>query len=183
MMINKYIIQCQKMALWRDVKQDYGSTGRTLKLEWSEYNLSHGTNHTGIGGDSVPSRANHKWKSPETRIILIHGSNSPKASYAFSEIRKVGFLEAAAAAKSLQSCPTLCGPIDGSLPGFPAPGPGSRKHKASQAMVRTLDSILSMIGSPWSIWTSPAQLFKNVFLTAANTWVCARVETKRSVIR
>ena len=29
---------------------------------------------------------------------------------------------AAAAAKSLQSCPTLCDPIDGSLPGSPVPG-------------------------------------------------------------
>ena len=29
---------------------------------------------------------------------------------------------AAAAAKSLQSCLTLCDPIDGSPPGFPVPG-------------------------------------------------------------
>ena len=29
---------------------------------------------------------------------------------------------AAAAAKSLQSCPTLCGPIDCSPPGSPVPG-------------------------------------------------------------
>ena len=29
---------------------------------------------------------------------------------------------AAAAAKSLQSCPTLCNPIDSSPPGFPVPG-------------------------------------------------------------
>ena len=29
---------------------------------------------------------------------------------------------AAAAAKSLQSCPTLCDPIDGSPPGSPDPG-------------------------------------------------------------
>ena len=29
---------------------------------------------------------------------------------------------AAAAAKSLQSCPTLCSPIDGSPPGSPIPG-------------------------------------------------------------
>ena len=28
----------------------------------------------------------------------------------------------AAAAKSLQSCPTLCGPIDGSPPRYPVPG-------------------------------------------------------------
>ena len=31
-------------------------------------------------------------------------------------------LAAAAAAKSLQSCPTLCDPIDSSPPGFPVPG-------------------------------------------------------------
>ena len=31
-------------------------------------------------------------------------------------------LHAAAAAKSLQSCPTLCDPIDGSPPGSPVPG-------------------------------------------------------------
>ena len=29
---------------------------------------------------------------------------------------------AAAAANSLQSCPTLCNPIDSSPPGFPIPG-------------------------------------------------------------
>ena len=33
-----------------------------------------------------------------------------------------GDINAAAAAKSLQSCPTLCNPIDGSPPGFPVPG-------------------------------------------------------------
>ena len=32
------------------------------------------------------------------------------------------FMIAAAAAKSLQSCPTLCDPIDGSPRGFPVPG-------------------------------------------------------------
>ena len=32
------------------------------------------------------------------------------------------YLHAAAAAKSLQSCPTLCDPTDGSPPGSPVPG-------------------------------------------------------------
>ena len=36
--------------------------------------------------------------------------------------RKSLLSSAAAAAKSLQSCPTLCDPIDGSLPGSPIPG-------------------------------------------------------------
>ena len=31
-------------------------------------------------------------------------------------------IDAAATAKSLQSCPTLCDPIDGSPPGFLVPG-------------------------------------------------------------
>ena len=35
---------------------------------------------------------------------------------------KLAHLFAAAAAKSLQSCPTLCDPIDGSPPGSPVPG-------------------------------------------------------------
>ena len=35
---------------------------------------------------------------------------------------KPQFIHAAAAAKSLQSCPTLCDPIDASPPGFPVPG-------------------------------------------------------------
>ena len=34
----------------------------------------------------------------------------------------MSYSAAAAAAKSLQSCPTLCDPRDGSLPGFPVPG-------------------------------------------------------------
>ena len=35
---------------------------------------------------------------------------------------KTVFQSAADAAKSLQSCPTLCDPIDGSPPGSPVPG-------------------------------------------------------------
>ena len=37
-------------------------------------------------------------------------------------VLRVRAAAAAAAAKLLQSCPTLCDPIDGSPPDFPAPG-------------------------------------------------------------
>ena len=37
-------------------------------------------------------------------------------------IQKTKIMAAAAAAKSLQSCPTLCDPIDGGPPGSPIPG-------------------------------------------------------------
>ena len=39
-----------------------------------------------------------------------------------SECKWIQYAAAAAAAKSLQSCPTLCDPIDGSPPGSPVPG-------------------------------------------------------------
>ena len=39
-----------------------------------------------------------------------------------SRFREHVDIVAAAAAKSLQSCPTLCDPIDGSPPGYPVPG-------------------------------------------------------------
>ena len=38
------------------------------------------------------------------------------------EGKVMGLIAAAAAAKSLQSCPTLCDPRDGSPQGFPVPG-------------------------------------------------------------
>ena len=38
------------------------------------------------------------------------------------DVNSVTLGAAAAAAKSLQSCPTLCDPIDGSPPGSPVPG-------------------------------------------------------------
>ena len=39
-----------------------------------------------------------------------------------STIQRAKEVTAAAAAKSLPSCPTLCDPIDESQPGFPVPG-------------------------------------------------------------
>ena len=47
------------------------------------------------------------------RINIVKMPILPKAIYRFN---------AAAAAKSLQSCQTLCDPIDGSPPGSPVPG-------------------------------------------------------------
>ena len=47
---------------------------------------------------------------------------------------------AAAAAKSLQSCPTLCDPIDGSPPGSPVPG---------ILQARTLERVAISFSSAW----------------------------------
>ena len=45
----------------------------------------------------------------------LNGTGNPKK-------RGYMYMSTAAAAKSLQSCPTLCDPIDGSPPGSPVPG-------------------------------------------------------------
>ena len=50
---------------------------------------------------------------PRSKRLLISWLQSPSA---------VILAAAAAAAKSLQSCPTLCDPIDGSPIGSPVPG-------------------------------------------------------------
>ena len=43
-------------------------------------------------------------------------------------LQETHFIPAAATAKSLQSCPTLCDPIDGSPPGSPVPGILQARH-------------------------------------------------------
>ena len=57
---------------------------------------------------------------------LVLGSSFPhfleRDSLAGRAARLSPERSAAAAAKSLQSCPTLCDPIDGSPPGSPTPG-------------------------------------------------------------
>ena len=60
----------------------------------------------------------------KSRIGLSHFSLSLPCLY-MKDVYKGGSLEHtsfAATAKSLQSCPTLCNPIDGSPPGSPVPG-------------------------------------------------------------
>ena len=63
--------------------------------------------------------------------FIFLGSKITADDYCGREIKRHLFLgrkvmtnldAAAAAAKSLQSCPTLCDPTDGSPPGSPAPG-------------------------------------------------------------
>ena len=53
----------------------------------------------------------------ESSVNLVSSRQLSSRAYA-----SVTFLLVPAAAKSLQSCPTLCNPIDGSPTGTPVPG-------------------------------------------------------------
>ena len=55
-------------------------------------------------------------------MCLAMWSDTENKLWARYNPRFYGRYAAAAAAKLLQSCPTLCGPIDGSPPGSPIPG-------------------------------------------------------------
>ena len=68
----------------------------------------------------------------------------------------------AAAPKSLQSCPTLCDPRDGSPPGSPAPG---------TPQARTLEWVAISFSNAWK-WKVKVKSLSRVWLFA-NPWTAA----------
>ena len=69
---------------------------------------------------------------------------------------------AAAAAKSLQSCPTLCDPIDGSPPGSPVPG---------ILQARTLEWVAISFSNAWK-WKVKVKSLSRIWLLAT-PWTAA----------
>ena len=71
-------------------------------------------------------------------------------------------IAAAAAAKSLQSCPTLCDPIDGSPPGSPIPG---------ILQERTLEWVAISFSNAWK-WKVKVKSLSRVWLLVTS-WTAA----------
>ena len=69
---------------------------------------------------------------------------------------------AATAAKSLQSCPTLCDPIDGSPPGSPVPG---------SLQARTVEWVAISFSNAWK-WKVKVKSLSRVWLLATQ-WTAA----------
>ena len=76
------------------------------------------------------TKAPHGWNCISTWIYIIPGSLSYSVLLATDDH----------AAKSLQSCPTLCNPIDGSPPGSPVPG---------ILQARTLETVAISFSNVW----------------------------------
>ena len=74
----------------------------------------------------------------------------------------------AAAAKSLQSCPTLCNPWDGSPPGSPVPG---------ILQARTLECVAISFSNAWK-WKVKVKLLSRVRLLAT-PWTAIRRHKRR----
>ena len=90
----------------------------------------------------------------ETWILLYYCANNLQSLHEHAT--------AAAAAKLLQSCPTLCDPIDNSPPGFPIPG---------ILQARTLEWVAISFSNAWK-WTVKVKLLSCVRLLAT-PWTAA----------
>ena len=101
------------------------------------------------------------------KAIKLSFSSSPKNSVSkvwFSGVKKswaFGIKPTSDAAKSLQSCPTLCDPIDGSPPGSPVPG---------ILQARTLEWIVISFSNAWK-WKAKVKSLSRVWLS--NPWTAA----------
>ena len=86
--------------------------------------------------------------SPLTLRPVLHRESCPILRKQFI------YLGTAAAAKSLQSCLTLCDPIDGSLPGSPVPG---------ILQARTLEWVAISFSNAWQ-WKVKVKSLSHVWL-------------------
>ena len=122
--------------------------------------FSRGSSDPGIEPTSVMSPALAGGFLPPGKPGL-YGSSTFNSMSTLNIVMHSGFThltlfqtECAAAAKSLQSCPTLCDPIDGSLPGSPVPG-------IFQA--RTLEWVAISFSNAWK-WKMKVTLLSRVQL-------------------
>ena len=97
----------------------------------------------------------------------------PSALYCF-------WWEVAAAAKSLQSCPTLCDPIDGSPSGSPVPGILQARTLEWVAIsfsnawrwkvkVKSLSRV-RLLATPWTVCSPPASSIHGIFQARVLEW-------------
>ena len=108
--------------------------------------LAHNPHRAGIHG----VEKSRTWLSDRTELnsrILIQGRDP----------------QSAAAAKSLQSCPTLCDPIDGSPPGFPIPG---------ILQARTLEWVAISFSNAWK-WKLKVKVKSLSRVRLATPWTAA----------
>ena len=95
-------------------------------------------------------------------VVIASRLSSAFQIFSADRIGKFKYIIATAAAKSLQSCPTLCDPIDGSLPGSPIPG---------ILQARTLEWVAISFSNAWK-WKVKVKSLSRVRLLAA-PWTAA----------
>ena len=102
------------------VKEESEKVGLKLNIQKTKIMASGPITSWQTDGETVETVSDFIFGAPKslqtvTAAMKLKDTSPRKKSYHQP-------LAAAAAAKSLQSCLTLCNPIDGSPPGFPIPG-------------------------------------------------------------
>ena len=101
------------------VKEESEKVGLKLKIQKTKIMASRPITSWQIDGEKVESVTDFLFLGSK---ITADGDYSHEVKRCLLLGRKAMTNLAAAAAKSLQSCPTLCDPRDGSPPGSPIPG-------------------------------------------------------------
>ena len=128
--------------LWTEEPGRYSTQGGRVGCNWSDWALDRQTvEHLTL--QNYPSQA--RWRELK-----------------YAQPRKTSSHNMLAAAKSLQSCPTLCDPIDGSPPGCPVPG---------ILQARTLEWVAISFSNAWK-WKVKVKSFSRVWLFAT-PWAAA----------
>ena len=94
----------------------------TLKIKPKQFFKIKSIDKTHIWQPTFQKRQIHKEKKSGQRTRIVSASAYLVLTLSAPNSVLSTLHAAAAAAKSLQLCPTLCDPIDGSLPGSPVPG-------------------------------------------------------------
>ena len=129
-----------------------GLNSKTMRKTWRVACHRVSQHLRGVSSDTLPQGGREK---PGQKISFIQEKWSNKHS------QKI--MNHYAAASSLQSCPTLCNPTDGSPPGSPVPG---------ILLARTLEWVAISFSSAWK-WKVKVKSLSCVWLWAT-PWTAAR---------
>jgi len=110
------------------------------KLPVLHHLLEFAQTHVHWVGDAIQPCYSHTCAQPAVTILHLGGGLSSVLDAITSKVVSQLSVAAAAAAKSLYSCPTLCDPIDGSPPGSLVPG---------ILQARTLEWVAISFSSAW----------------------------------
>ena len=121
--------------IFLSLRSVFGLFKRTMKdcpWTWANSGSRWGTGRPGMLQSTGSQRVRHDWaieqqkdydpKEDDIKVTSNWNARSKKRVSVWHCYCPCYFLSLFAAAKSLQSCPTLCDPIDGSPPGSSVPG-------------------------------------------------------------
>ena len=128
------------------VKEESEKVGLKLNIQKTKIMASGPLTSWQIDGETVETVADFILGGSK---ITADGDCSHESKRHLLLGRKVMTNLAAAAAKSLQSCPILCDPIDGSPPGSPVPGISFSNAGKWKVKVKSLSRVQLLV-TPWT---------------------------------